>query len=232
MKTIGIIGGMGPQATIDFEQKIHDVANKLIPPHINQGYPPMVVYYYRNDPRVLTDGTHPAKPLEPSKGLLEVAKKLGLQADFLVIPSNTPHFFQNQIEDASGLPLLSIVEVTIEEVVSRKLTSVGVLAIGDTLHDALYQKQLEALDVACVVITDELTERLDKSVWAVMEGEDPLSVSKPAHQAISYLQSRDVDAIILGCSEIALMIMDDLPQTNLINPTQLLAEKAVEYAIK
>jgi len=232
MKTIGVIGGMGPQATIDFEQKIHDVANKLIPPHINQGYPPMVVYYYRNDPRILRDGTHPTEPLEPSEELLGVAKKLGLHADFLVMPSNTPHFFKDQIENASGIPLLSIVDVTIEEVLLRKLTSVGVLAIGDTLHDALYQNQLEIHDIKCIVPTDELTEGLDKSVWAVMEGEDPLSVSKPAHQAISYLQSRDVDAIILGCSEIALMIRDDLPQANLINPTQLLAEKAVNYAIR
>ncbi|MCZ6618442.1 MAG: amino acid racemase, partial [Gammaproteobacteria bacterium] len=161
-----------------------------------------------------------------------VAKKLGLLADFLVMPSNTPHFFENQIEDASGIPLLSIVDVTIEEVLSRKSTTVGVLAIGDTLSHALYQNQLETHDIESVVITDELIEGLDKSVWAVMEGEDPPSVGAPAHQAISYLESRDVDAIILGCSEIALMIRDDLPVANLINPTQLLAEKAVEYAIK
>jgi len=232
MKTIGIIGGMGPQATVDFEQKIHDISNKLIPPHINQGYPPMVVYYFRNDPRVTKDSTHLTETLEPSEGLLGVAKKLGSHADFLVIPSNTPHFFQKQIEDTSGIPLLSIVDVTIETVLSRCISSVAVLAIGDTLHHELYQKRLEKNDITPVLIPDELVKHLDKSVWAVMEGKDPLSVSKPVHEAISYLESKNVDAIILGCSEIALMIADDLPQKILINPIQLLAEKSVKYAIK
>jgi aspartate racemase len=47
MKTIGVLGGLGPQATMDFEQRIHRVAQQLIPPLGNSGYPPMVVYYCR-----------------------------------------------------------------------------------------------------------------------------------------------------------------------------------------
>lgn len=229
MKTIGVIGGMGPQATIDFEKKIHKVSQKLIPQHINQGYPPMVVYYHRNDPRASIDYDVPTETLEVNKELLEVAKKLGSYADFLVIPSNTPHFFQKQIEEASGLPLLSIVEVTMNEVLSQKPTSVGVLAIGDTLRHELYQKPLEENGVRAVTIPDEIIKKLDKSVWRIMEGESPKNVQAPAYEAIEYLQERNVDLIILGCSEITLMIDDT---TNLIDPVQLLAEKAVEYTIK
>ena len=48
MKTIGVLGGLGPQATMDFEERIHTVSQQLIPQHGNSGYPPMVVYYYRH----------------------------------------------------------------------------------------------------------------------------------------------------------------------------------------
>lgn len=229
MKTIGILGGMGPQATIDFEQKIHEVSKKLIPQHINQGYPPMVVYYYRNDPRAAIDYDVPTEHLEVNKKMLEVVKKLGTHADFLVIPSNTPHFFKKQIEESSGLPLLSIVDVTMEEVISQHPKSVGVLSIGDTLRHELYQKPLEKNGITPIAIPDEFAEKLDKSVWKIMEGETPKSVSAPLYEAISYLQERNVDLIILGCSEIALMLDDT---SSFVDPIQLLAEKAVEYAIK
>jgi hypothetical protein len=50
VKTIGVLGGFGPQTTMDFEARVHRVAQRLIPPHWNAGYPPMVVYYCRTLP--------------------------------------------------------------------------------------------------------------------------------------------------------------------------------------
>ena len=50
MKTIGVLGGLGPQATMDFERRLHRVAQRLIAPRMNSGYPPMVVYYHRHAP--------------------------------------------------------------------------------------------------------------------------------------------------------------------------------------
>lgn len=47
MKTIGVLGGLGPQATMDFEARLHAVSQQLIAPHANRGYPPLLVYYYR-----------------------------------------------------------------------------------------------------------------------------------------------------------------------------------------
>ncbi|MFZ4663434.1 MAG: hypothetical protein ACOYNY_40890 [Caldilineaceae bacterium] len=50
MKTIGVLGGIGPQATMDFEQRLHQAAQRLIPRRGNSGYPPLVVYYHRRPP--------------------------------------------------------------------------------------------------------------------------------------------------------------------------------------
>src|SRR5262245_10165558 len=53
MKTIGVIGGIGPQATMDFETRVHRVAQRLVEPHYNSGYPPLVVYYHRRPPVIV-----------------------------------------------------------------------------------------------------------------------------------------------------------------------------------
>jgi aspartate racemase len=63
MKTVGVLGGLGPQATIDFEQRVHQVAQQLISPQGNGGYPPMVVWYCRHPPVLMDDAGHPLRPL-------------------------------------------------------------------------------------------------------------------------------------------------------------------------
>jgi len=63
VKTIGVLGGMGPQATMDFERRVHEVSQRLLPRSVNTGYPPMVVFYHRR-PRLPSDG-HP-RPEEAS----------------------------------------------------------------------------------------------------------------------------------------------------------------------
>src|SRR5437660_9050376 len=88
MKTIGVLGGLGPQSTMDFEARIHRLSQKLIPQSANAGYPPMVVCYFRHSPVVPVSGSG-TRRLIPDERLLDAATMLGRSADFLVIPSNT-----------------------------------------------------------------------------------------------------------------------------------------------
>ena len=73
---------------MDFEARVHRVAQRLLPPNGNGGYPPMVVYYCRHPPVLMTDTGTPQSPFRPDPRLLEAAKRLGGPADFLLIPSN------------------------------------------------------------------------------------------------------------------------------------------------
>jgi aspartate racemase len=102
MKTIGVLGGLGPQATMDFERRLLRAAQRAIPPHLNGGYPPTVVWYCRHPPILIQDDGRPQLPLRADPRLLEAAGRLGQLADFLVIPSNTPHALQPEIERAAG----------------------------------------------------------------------------------------------------------------------------------
>ncbi|MCH8987145.1 aspartate/glutamate racemase family protein, partial [Patescibacteria group bacterium] len=139
MKTMGVIGGLGPQATMDVVARLHKVSQKLIPQFVNRGYPPILVGYFRDAPMVLREDGSVPDELQPDPRLLELARTLGLHVDFLIIASNTPHFFVREIEEASGRKVLSIVDAVLEDVQRRRCSKVGVLAIGETLQHRLYQ---------------------------------------------------------------------------------------------
>lgn len=230
MKTIGVIGGMGPQATMDFERRVHKVSQRVLPPADTAGYPPMHVFYYREAPMVLNaDGSVP-EVLEPDSRLLDVVRIVGASSDFLVMTANTPHFFHDTIEAAAGKPLLSIVDVTIDRLQQRNPRSVGVIATGDSLKHRLYQGRLDAINVPYKVIPEDLANRLDEDILALIEGRGE-DVGRTAEEAVSYLRERDADYIILGCTEVPLLLGDAADEPDLINPIQLLAEAAINRAI-
>ncbi len=228
MKTIGVIGGLGPQATMDFEARVHAASQQLIPPFKSGGYPPMIVYYHRRPPFVVGPDLKPVFPLAPHRRLLEAARNLAAWADFLVITANAPHAVKDQIAAAFGGPVLSMIDVTVAEVMRRGLRTVGVVGLG-TPH--VYLTPLQQRGVAVVVLPSTLQQPLDEAIFALMEGRDGAESSRVARSAVDELRAHDVDSIILGCTEVPLLLGENAEVADLINPAQLLAETVVRYAI-
>jgi aspartate racemase len=213
---------------MDFEARIHRISQQLIPQQANQGYPPILAYYYRHAPVISNDDRTPVFPIQIDPRLLEAARRLGAWADFLVITSNGMHLFQEQIEQAAGCKVLSMIEATLAEVERRRLKRVGVLGL---FQPRVYQAALGQLGIACETIDDELQERLNQAIWAVMEGRAD-ETRAVAREAVAALRAQDVEAVILGCTEIPFMLPEADTDPSLINPTQLLAEAAVRAAMR
>ncbi len=229
MKTIGVIGGMGPQATMDFEQRVHRIAQRTIPPRMNTGYPPMVVFYHRRPPVLLEQDGVPRLPLTPDLGLLECARAIGAAADFLVIVANFPHLIQPQIEQASGREVLSMIDVTLDAVRARGWKRIGVVGLG---LPTIYLDRLAPLGIAAETLAPEQIGPLDRAILALMEGRETDASRRAAHEAVAVLRGRRVDGIILGCTEITLLLGAAADAPDLMNPAQLLAEAAVARAIR
>jgi aspartate racemase len=229
MKTIGILGGLGPQATMDFEARLHQVSQRLIPQQGNYGFPPVVVYYVRHAPIIVGEDFKPVFPIQPDPRLLEAAQKLGALSDFMVITANCPHLLQEAIEAASGVKILSMIEVTLDEVRRRGLERVGVLGFGEPL---VYQGPLEGMGIAYEILPEERRAQLDEAVIAVWEGRDGEPERELAREAVDWLRARPVDGVILGCTELPLLLSEIERDPDIINPTQLLAEAAVRKAIE
>ena len=104
MKRIGVLGGMSPQATMDFEARVHRVSQQIVPQDWNAGYPPMVVWFHRRLPVRLGHDGSPMVPMQVDPELVDAAAWLGKGVDFLVIPCNAAHVGLAQIRDAAGCP--------------------------------------------------------------------------------------------------------------------------------
>lgn len=228
MKTIGVLGGIGPQATMDFEQRLHQAAQGLIPRRGNSGYPPLIVYYHRRPPVLVDEAGRSILPLVPDPQLLDGARKLGQLADFLVITSNGAHLLQAAIEAAAGRPVLSMIEATVAEVVCRGWHTVGVLSL---FGPHVYNQPLDEAGIRWESITSELQAPLDQAIMQVMDGSNDAESTAHARRAVATLRNRSVDGIILGCTEIPILLQADLGDADLLNPGALLAEAAVRHAM-
>jgi aspartate racemase len=229
MQRIGVLGGISPQATMDFETQVHRVCQRLIPQDWNRGYPRMVVWYHRELPIRVDDEGRPIVPRAIDPGLLEGAAWLGKAADFLVIPCNSAHVGVRQIEAAAGCPVLSMVDVTLEEVARRRWRGVGVLGFGGA--PAVYVDPLADKGVRSVAIDGGLQGRLDGAIRAVMEGREGVADHEAALTAVDSVRAHGVDGVVLGCTEIPLLLGRKSEGSDLINPAALLAEAAVSRAL-
>jgi aspartate racemase len=228
MKTIGVLGGISALATMDFEKRLHQVSEQLIARQGNGGYPPIITYYHRRAPIVTTDGIAPVIPIEPDPEFLRAAQWLGTKADFLVIISNGMHQLQERFVQASGRKVLSMIVATLEEVRRRGWKKVGVLGFPDP-SAAVYTQPLSALGIECEVIDATLQARLNDAVIGAMGGRITPDI---AQEALEVLRQKGVDGIIPGCTEIPLLLGDDMNAADLVNPIQLLAEAAVKFALE
>jgi aspartate racemase len=228
MKKIGVLGGLGPQATMDFEARVHAVAQQLVPPHGNSGYPPMMVFYHRAPPFLANPDLTPVLPMQPDPALLEGAARLGAWADFLVITANGPHRMAAAIEQAAGCPLLSIIEVTLAEVARRQPRLVGVFGLGPV---RVYLEPLAQRDIPHVTLDAARQAEVDPAVISLMEGRAGSPPHPAVVRAVADLRAAGADLIILGCTELPLLLGPEAASApDLLNPAQLLAEAAVRRA--
>ena len=173
------------------------------------------------------DGSYPEK-LTPSPSLLKAATYVGKNVDFIIVSSNTAHIFSKEIQDAANKTLLSLIDVSVDEVVRRNNKKVGILAIGLTIRKQLFQAPLLGRGIETVVLPKNLGDKLeDEAIYPVQEGRVFTKPPKILTDCVSYFKDKNVDSVILGCSEIPILLTNKYQSEILINPSQLIAETAL-----
>lgn len=238
MRTIGILGGFGPDATLTLEHEILLESRRLLPARFNQGYPPVVTVHIRHPPILLEDGKPPEGPLRIDPRVLEAARRLGAWADLLLIGANTPHLFEDEIRDASGCEVVSMVDVTVDAIRAARRAAqvpgeipvppVGLLGLG---VPAAFVRRFEADHVAFIPAGDEVRRTLDEAIYRTLE-EGVVEARRPAAvAAVDWLRAGGAFPIVLGCTEIPLLLGERANAPDLIDPGRLAARVAVRRAI-
>lgn len=228
MKTIGVLGGLGPQATMDFTARVHRLAQTRLEQRFNTGYPPLVVMYLRDPPVLLDEEDQPRQPLEPDPQFLKLASELGRVSDFIAIPSNAAHLLRAHIESAAGRPVLNMIELALQEVEQRGWDHVGVLGLGDPV---VYTREFNRLNARYETLDEQRQEALDQAIFAVMEGKDSAQSTRAAEDGVAALRLREVDGVILGCTEIPLLLGPAANEPDLLDPMDYLVEACLQAAL-
>jgi len=229
MKTIGLLGGMSWESTVGYYQAINQgVKESLGGLHsakvamVSVDFSEIEKLQHRGD----WEGT--------AKILSEAAMNVQLAgADFLLICTNTMHKVAPQIEKAINIPLLHIADATAEALVKKGIKTVGLLGTAFTMEQDFYKGRLKDNYGLTVIVPDEADRKI---VHDVIYKELCLGNSVPASKIeylriIESLASQGAEAVILGCTEIGMLVDQSDTDIMLLDTTYIHAQKAVEWAI-
>jgi aspartate racemase len=224
----GVLGGMGPDATVDFMAKVIAVT----PAARDQDHVRMLVDHNPRVPSrqlaILADGENPGPVLAAMAARLEASG-----ADFLVIPCNTAHVFQDDILAATRIPLISIVDVSVAatRTEAANASAIGLLATNGCLHAGIYQEALEAAGRSSILPTASELDDLMTLIKSIKAGRTGARVATAMGELAKALSGRGAQAIIAGCTEIPLVLDDAALDVPLISSTDALAVKTVRLAL-
>lgn len=248
-RLIGIVGGLGPFAHLDFERKLLEAASELVGARRDQDFPQWVLSSIPQTP----DRTEAffGQADDPTPSLRRSLERLrGAGAEFAVVACNTAHLFLESLRQESPVPIISLIEATADE--AARIApggSVGLLATSGTLRSRLYHDPLEARGLQPVSPFDLGDgEKLQRR--AVMEpiygpwacgrhqggGIKTDGGSAEARRLLEEAARRLVgdggaDVLVAGCTEIPLALEGaEVAGRPLLDPARLLAKAAVQYA--
>lgn len=223
MRTLGVLGGMGPQATVDFLQKIV-VAT---PASVDQEHLPMLVHFHPQIPdrtqAIMGTGPSPLPALIGAARALEAAG-----AEFIAIPCNTAHVWFSEIAAALNVPVFHIADTSVDSVKAHGLKRPGLLATKGTLASGIYNKRHQGL--AWVLPEPcELEDWVMPAIRAIKANR--LEVARELLlQAGRRLIKRGADGLVLGCTEIPVVIKKRDFDVPVIDSTYALAKSCITWS--
>lgn len=230
MKTLGIIGGIGPESTIEYYRRIHLLYRQLIA----DGSAPSIIINSIDNKKLL-DLVGANKLGELSEYLTAEVEKLSRGgATFALLAANTPHLVFAAVAQESSIPLLSIVAATCEAAQSRGLTRLGLLGTRFTMQSSFYRDALSNKEIELVVPGEEEQAWIhEKYMRELLQGIILPETRDRLLAIIKALQERSqIDGVILGGTELSLILRDEsVFGVQVLDTTQIHVEAAVAQLI-
>lgn len=230
MKTIGLIGGMSWESTVSYYRLINEGMKKRL-----GGFHSAKIILYSVDFHEIEVLQHENKWDEAGILLADTARALAVAgADFLLICTNTMHKVAPAIEAAVSIPLLHIADATAAEIKQAGLTTVGLLGTRFTMEQAFYRDRLQQQHGLNVLVPGEADRAIVHRVIyeELCMGETTTAARENYRRIIAELVAQGAQAIILGCTEISLLVSQQDSAVPLFDTTSIHASHAVEQALR
>ncbi len=234
---LGVVGGVGPAATVDFLDKV--VRNT--PAARDQDHLRLLV---EQNPQIPDRTEHlVGDGMDPTLALYATCKKLQAgEADLIAIPCNTAHAFVAAIQSELDIPIMNMLTVTVKHIreLFPQLTQVGLLATDGTVSSGVYRRTLEDHGLREVVPSPRLQARVMSAIYGpqgVKAGFTSGQSVAHVEAAIEELVAQGVEVIVLGCTELPLLLPEAEHVTaggkhvTLVDPTEILARRCISAAM-
>lgn len=228
MKTIGLIGGMSWESSLEYYRTINKEINTRL-----GGLHSAKCILYSVDFTEIEQLQSAGNWQEAGNRLGEVALKLQQAgADFIVICTNTMHKVVTQIESEVSIPVLHIADTAAKEISAQKLSKVGLLGTRYTMEQDFYSERIQTHGITVLVPGADQRDEINRIIFdELCLGDLRQSSREYFQQAIRDLVAEGAEGIILGCTEIGLLIKAEDANIPLFDTAQIHAIQAVDKAL-
>ncbi len=229
MKRLGILGGMGPAAAIDLQQKILS----LTPAESDQGHLPVVVW---NVPQIpertpAIQGNAPS-PLPAMLQGVQALSEMG--AEVIVIACNTAHHWHESLQQSSRVPILHIADAVhqaITEHATGSISRVGLMATTGTILSGFYAQRFARLGISVMLPLESEQQSLTQAIILIKAGRFDQAAALIEQVAVA-LAFRGAERLIMGCTELPLALSRIRRSDLVVDATLELARQAVRSCLQ
>ena len=229
-KSVGILGGMGPGATVDLMRRVI----RATPAADDCDHIHLVV---DNNPQVpsrikaLLEKTGPS-PLPSLQDMAHRLEQWGV--DFLAMPCNTAHYYHAQIQDIVSIPLLDMIDISVAATLkeSPQIRTAGILASRAVLDLGLYDQKFASHNVAVVHPENEPQQRLMQAIRTVKTDNYGSLEHKSLQESADSLVTQGAEILLIACTELSILAGELKSSVRCYDSAQLLAEAIVQKAMQ
>jgi aspartate racemase len=224
-RTVGVIGGLGPMATLDFFERVLKRTRAVA----EQDHLRLIIDNNTKFP----DRNAFMRGEGPSPGPALAASARGLQeagAEVIVMACNTTHIWEADIRAAISVPFLSIIAETTAVVADLRPEAVGVLAVDACLKGGLYQEALKKAGVKALLLNEDSQRTFMELIYRIKSGDTGDTVRRSMTTLAQRLEAQGAEVIIAGCTEIPIVLSADDIDGELVSSTDVLVERTILFA--
>lgn len=230
MKTLGILGGLGPQTTSKVYLSIIDLVRKSG----EDKYPPILIYSlpfpFIVENEAIVQGINVEKMLQYLIDATKILEKAG--ADFGILPCNTLHKYINEIRDSVKFPFLSILEETVITLKLKKTKTVGILATESTIQSKIYENILKDNEINILYPSQTEQKIINNIIIELLNGEKNNLQTQNIEIICNSLYTQGADNILLACTDLQLAIEFVNSPIPIIDTTDILIKASVRELLK
>ncbi|WPF80342.1 aspartate/glutamate racemase family protein [Bacillus velezensis] len=228
MKTIGLIGGMSWESSAEYYRIINEEIKKKL-----GGLHSAKCLLYSVDFKEIEHYQSIGAWDKAGEALGQVARSLEKAgADFIVICTNTMHKVLGYIQEMITIPILHIADATAEQIIRQDIRSVGLLGTKYTMEQDFYKSRIASHAINVIVPDDDERELINNIIYQELcRGEIKQSSKNIYKKIINNLVDRGAEGIILGCTEIGLLVKAEDSKVPLFDTTLIHAQKAVNKSL-